>query len=137
MASASPIVASAEMVIGSSTMPASDLFTTSTWCAWSSIERLRWMMPSPPCRAMATAIRASVTVSIGEEISGILTEIRFETQVEVSTWEGATSLSLGCNKTSSNVNPRVANGPGTPAGVRSPGNSDTVGLSWWARRPTC
>jgi hypothetical protein len=39
-----------EMVIGSSIMPASDRFTTSTWCAWSSIERLRWMMPSPPCR---------------------------------------------------------------------------------------
>ena len=83
------------MVIGSSTMPASERLTTSTWCAWSSIERLRWITPRPPCRAIATAIRASVTVSIGEEISGIFTEIRFDTRDAVSTSDGMTSLCVG------------------------------------------
>ena len=105
MASASPMVASGEMVIGSSTIPASDRLTTSTWCAWSSIDRLRWMMPRPPWRAIATAIRASVTVSIGEEISGTLTVIRLDTRDEVSTSDGMTSLSAGCSKTSSKVSP--------------------------------
>ena len=119
IASASPMVASGVMVIGSSTMPASDRLTRSTWWAWSSIDRLRWMMPMPPWRAIATAIRASVTVSIGEEISGILTLIRLDTRVEVSAWDGTTSLSLGCSSTSSKVRPSVANGAGTPAALRS------------------
>ena len=85
IASASPIVASGEMVIGSSIIPASERLTTSTWWAWSSMDRLRWMMPSPPCRAMATAIRASVTVSIGEETSGTRTVIRLDTRDAVVT----------------------------------------------------
>ena len=38
------------------------------------------MMPSPPCRAIATAIRTSVTVSIGDDISGTFTVIRLETR---------------------------------------------------------
>ena len=119
------MVASGEIVIGSSTMPASDRFTVSTWCAWSSIERLRWMTPMPPWRAMATAIRASVTVSIGDETSGTRTEIRLETHDDVSTSDGITSLWFGCSRTSSKVRPMVANGCGTPAAVRSPGVSDT------------
>jgi hypothetical protein len=119
------MVASGEMVIGSSIIPASDRLTTSTWWAWSSIDRLRWMMPSPPWRAIATAIRASVTVSIGEEISGTLTVIRFETREAVATWDGMTSLSAGCNKTSSNVRPSVSNGCGTPAALRSPKDGGT------------
>jgi len=53
-------------------MPASDRFTMSTCPAWSSIDMLRCSTPTPPWRAMATAIRASVTVSIAEETSGTL-----------------------------------------------------------------
>jgi hypothetical protein len=41
------------------------------------------MMPIPPCRAIATAIRASVTVSMGEEINGTFTVIRLETREAV------------------------------------------------------
>ena len=58
------------MVTGSVTMPASDRLTRSTWWAWSSIERLRCRTPMPPSRAIAMAIRASVTVSIAAETSG-------------------------------------------------------------------
>ena len=36
-----PMVASGEMVIGSSTIPASERLTTSTWRAWSSIDMFR------------------------------------------------------------------------------------------------
>ena len=119
IASASPMVASGEMVIGSSIIPASERLTTSTWCAWSSMDRLRWMMPSPPCRAIATAIRDSVTVSIGEETRGTWTVIRFDTRDDVVTWEGMTSLSAGCSSTSSKVSPSRSKGSGTPAALRS------------------
>ena len=64
-------VSSGEQVTGLVTMPASDRFTRSTWSAWSSIERLRCSTPMPPWRAMAIAIRASVTVSIALDTSGI------------------------------------------------------------------
>ena len=52
-------------------MPASDRLTRSTCCACSSIDKLRCSTPSPPCRAIAIAIRASVTVSIAADTSGI------------------------------------------------------------------
>ena len=52
------------------------------------------MMPSPPWRAIATAIRASVTVSIGEEISGTWTVIRFDTREAVATC-GGDDVALG------------------------------------------
>ena len=86
------------------------------------------MMPSPPWRAIATAIRDSVTVSIGEEISGIFTLIRLDTRVGRVTSEGMTSLSAGCSSTSSKVSPSVANGWGTPVALRSPelGNTRTA-----------
>src|SRR5918998_4988859 len=83
------------------------------------MDRLRWMMPSPPCRAMATAIRDSVTVSIGEEISGTWTSIRFDTREEVVTSDGTMSLSAGCSSTSSKVSPSRSKGAGTPAALRS------------------
>ena len=70
-ASTSRIVSSGEQVIGLVIMPASDRFTRSTWAAWSSIDRLRCSTPMPPCRAIAIAIRASVTVSIALDTSGI------------------------------------------------------------------
>ena len=53
-------------------MPASERLTISTWAACSSTERLRCSTPMPPWRAIAMAIRASVTVSIALETSGIL-----------------------------------------------------------------
>src|SRR5918998_3522095 len=81
------------------------------------------MMPSPPCRAMATAIRASVTVSIGEEIRGTRTVTRLDTREVVVTWDGITSLSVGWSSTSSNVRPSRWKGCGTPATLRSSGGS--------------
>jgi hypothetical protein len=78
---------------------------------------------------MATAIRASVTVSIGEETSGTLTLIRLETRDSVCTSEGMMSLSDGCNRTSSNVSPRVAKGSGTPAALRPEDEDTGLGLS--------
>ena len=116
------------MVIGSSIIPASERLTMSTWWAWSSIDRLRWMMPSPPWRAIATAIRASVTVSIGEETNGTFTLIRLDTRDSVCTAEGMTSLSAGWSSTSSKVSPRVSKGWGTPVALSSPefGNTRTA-----------
>ena len=60
-------------VIGLPTIPASDRFTRSTCPACSSIGRFRCSTPTPPCRAMAIAIRASVTVSMALETSGMRT----------------------------------------------------------------
>src|SRR5215211_2988423 len=88
------------------------------------MDRFRWMMPRPPWRAMATAILASVTVSIGELSSGTLTQIRFETREEVSTSAGMISLWAGWSRTSSKVRPSVSNGARTPVAVRSEGNDN-------------
>ncbi len=99
--SASRSVASGRMVIGSVTMPDSDRLTWSTWSAWSSIERLRCSTPTPPCRAMAIAMRASVTLSIAAEISGTFTFTLRETYEEVSMSCGAMSDSPGSSSTSS------------------------------------
>nr|KEP23645.1 hypothetical protein DA06_06290 [Georgenia sp. SUBG003] len=100
-ASSSASVASGPIVTGSVTMPDSDRFTTVTWCAWSSMERLRCRMPMPPSRAIAIAIRASVTVSMAAEISGILIEISRVSRAVVSTSEGITSVAPGSRSTSS------------------------------------
>ena len=119
ISSTSPIVASTVVVMGWSTMPASDRFTRSTLLACSSADMLRCRMPSPPWRAIAMAMRASVTVSIAELSSGTRSEMRRLTWVVVSTSLGMTSDSFGCSSTSSNVRPNGANGAGTPEGVRS------------------
>lgn len=84
-ASASPSVASGRTVIGSVTMPDSDRLTRSTWPTWSSIDRLRCRTPTPPCRAIAMAIRASVTLSIAADSSGMFTFTFREMSDEVST----------------------------------------------------
>ena len=68
----------------------------------------------PPWRAIAIAIRDSVTVSIGEETSGSRSEIRRDSWVVVSTSDGTTSLSTGTNSTSSKVRPMASNIAGTP-----------------------
>ena len=70
-------------------IPASDRFTMSACCACSSTDRLRCSTPTPPCRAMATAIRASVTVSMAEEISGTRSRIRRLSRAVVSASAGS------------------------------------------------
>ena len=113
-ASTSASVSSGEQVTGSVTMPASDRFTTSTWAACASGDRLRCSTPSPPARAIAMAIRDSVTVSIGDDTSGTLIRTRRVTWVLVSTALGTTSDSAGSSSTSSNVRPSIANFGGKP-----------------------
>ncbi len=66
-ASTSARVASGPTVTGWLTIPDSDRLTRSTWPACSSIDRLRCSTPMPPWRAIAIAIRASVTVSIAAD----------------------------------------------------------------------
>lgn len=100
-ASASPSVASGCTVIGSVTMPDSERFTRSTWLTWSSMDRLRCSTPTPPCRAMAIAMRDSVTLSIAAESSGMFTRTLREMRDEVSTALGSTSEAPGSNSTSS------------------------------------
>ena len=55
----------------------------------------------PPCRAIAMAIRDSVTVSIALEISGVCSVIPRVSRVRVSTSLGMTSVSPGSSSTSS------------------------------------
>src|SRR3954447_22508577 len=108
-------VSSGEQVTGSVTIPASDRFTTSTCAACSSTDRLRCSTPRPPARAMAMAIRDSVTVSIGEDTSGTLIRTLRVTWVPVSTALGTTSDSAGSSSTSSKGSASIANFGGSPA----------------------
>ena len=100
-ASASASVASGCTVIGSVTMPDSERFTRSTWLAWSSMDRLRCSTPTPPWRAIAMAMRASVTLSMAADSSGMLTLTFREMWEAVSTWSGAMSDAPGSSSTSS------------------------------------
>jgi hypothetical protein len=59
----------------------------------------------PPWRAMAMAIRASVTVSIALDSSGMESSTLRLSRVIVLTRLGTTSDSPGCSRTSSNVRP--------------------------------
>ncbi|CPO34007.1 Uncharacterised protein [Bordetella pertussis] len=58
-------------VTGSMTMPNSWRLTRATSLAWSSADRFLWMIPIPPSCAMAMARRASVTVSMAADTSGM------------------------------------------------------------------
>ena len=91
-ASASASVASGKMVIGSTTMPLSKRLTLRTSSAWSAGSRLRWMTPMPPACAMAMASRASVTVSIAEEMIGRLRRIVRVSRVAILAALGMTAL---------------------------------------------
>ena len=71
----------------------------------------------PPRRAMAIAIRDSVTVSMALETRGMDTRISRVRRELVSTSLGMTSVSPGCSSTSSKVRPRVAKGAGTSDGT--------------------
>ena len=110
-ASTSARLMSGPMVMGSTTMPASERFTRSTMAAWSSTDRLRWMMPRPPSRAMAMAMADSVTVSMAAEMSGTLRVMRLVTRELVLTSEGITSVSRGMRRTSSKVSAKGAISP--------------------------
>ena len=62
----------------------------------------------PPARAMAMAIRDSVTVSIAELTSGTRSRIRRVSWLDVSALAGTTSDAAGSSRTSSNVSPSMA-----------------------------
>ena len=102
---ASASVWSGESENGSVITPFSDLFTLSTSSACCSIVMFLWMIPIPPWRAMAIAMRCSVTVSIPALIIGMFSLIVFVRYVDKSTWFGMTCEYAGTNRTSSNVIP--------------------------------
>ena len=102
-ASASASVASGPIVNGFTTMPDSNFLTCRTSSACCSGERLRWMTPRPPACAMAMARRASVTVSMADEMIGMLSSIWRVSRVRISTSPGMTKEWPGCNSTSSKV----------------------------------
>ena len=81
----------------------------STSATWSSIERLRWTTPIPPTRASAIASRASVTVSIAADTTGIASSSSRVSRVRVETSFGSTSDSAGIRETSSKERPSRAN----------------------------
>ncbi len=94
-------MSSGAQVTGLFTMPASERFTRSTCITCSATAMFRCSTPTPPIRAMAMAIRASVTVSIALDTNGVRSVIRRVSRVEVSTSEGMTSLGAGSSSTSS------------------------------------
>src|SRR5688572_14222502 len=101
--SASRISASGATVIGLTIIPLSDRFTRSTSSAWSSMDRFLWMMPMPPCCAMAIAISDSVTVSIAALSSGTFNLMFLVSRVVTSTCAGRTVECRGTRRMSSNV----------------------------------
>src|SRR5690606_26398891 len=74
------------------------------------MDRLRCRMPMPPSRAMAMAMRDSVTVSMALESSGVATEMRRVIREEVSASLGMTSVCPGRRRTSSYVSPTKPKG---------------------------
>ena len=70
-----------------------------------SIGMLLWMTPMPPSRAMAMAMRYSVTVSMAALMMGMLRRMFFVRFVLRSTSGGSTELSAGTSSTSSKVSP--------------------------------
>ena len=88
----------------------------------------------PPRRAMAMAIRDSVTVSMALDTQRHgAPRSRGSGARSVSTSLGMTSVSPGSSSTSSKVRPRAANGAGTSAGRRS--SRQFYGLATRALRP--
>ena len=67
-----PSVAIGAMVMGLTTIPLSKRLTARTAAHCSSTERLRCSTPMPPICAITIAMSASVTVSIAEEMTGML-----------------------------------------------------------------
>ena len=104
-ASASPSVLSGVSEKGLVMTPFSERLTRSTCSACMSIDMFLWMTPMPPSRAMAMAMRYSVTVSMAALMTGMFNLTLFVRQVERSTSAGSTSLSAGTSSTSSKVSP--------------------------------
>ena len=75
----------------------------------------------PPARAIAMAIRDSVTVSIAELTSGTLSLIFLVSWLDVSAVAGTTSEAAGNSRTSSKVSPSIATlcGLSPPVGTGS------------------
>ena len=71
--------------------PYSERLTLSTSSACASIDMFLWMMPMPPWRAMAMAMRCSVTVSMPALMTGMFSLIVFVRFVVMSIWFGMTS----------------------------------------------
>ena len=92
-----------ERVIGLTIIPLSDRLTRSTSDACSSIDRFLWMMPMPPCCAMAMASRDSVTVSIAALAMGTFSRMLRVKFDETSTSLGSTFECCGTSSTSSKV----------------------------------
>ena len=70
------------------------------------------MTPIPPACAMAMAMRASVTVSMAEDSSGMFILMDFVTRVRVSASLGSTEDAPGTSRTSSKVRAsRISMGP--------------------------
>ncbi len=90
-------------VMGSTIIPLSWRLTLSTSSAWASTDRLRWMMPIPPCWARAMAIRDSVTVSMAELTTGMLSGMLRQSLVATRAPAGTTSDLAGTMRTSSKV----------------------------------
>ena len=78
-------------VTGSEIIPLWLRLTFCTSAAWSAIGMLRWITPMPPLRAMAIAIRASVTLSIAAETSGTASTMSAANVADVSTASGSVS----------------------------------------------
>ena len=89
--------------------PFSERLTISTCSACWLMDIFLWMIPIPPSRAMAMAMRYSVTVSMAALISGIFRRIFFVSWVCRSTSAGRTSLAAGISRTSSKVSPCLRN----------------------------
>ena len=104
--------ASGVMVTGFTTMPDSNFFTRRTCSACASSSMFLWMVPMPPCCAIAIARAASVTVSIAADISGMPRPISRVSRVRVSTSFGSTSEAAGSSNTSSNVRAKGNSGEG-------------------------
>ncbi len=90
---------------GSVMTPFSERFTLSTSSACASMDIFLWMIPIPPCLAMAIAILCSVTVSMLALIMGMFKTIFFVRCVVRSIIFGVTSEYCGTSNTSSNVIP--------------------------------
>src|SRR5215470_13437844 len=88
----------------------------STWWACSSTDMLRCSTPTPPCLAIATAMFASVTVSIAEDSNGTRSLIRRVSLPVVSASLGSSSECAGSSSTSSKVR---AGGPNLASSVMS------------------
>ena len=90
-------------VIGSLTTPLSKRLTLATSAACLAGDMFLWRMPRPPSCAIAMARRASVTVSIAAETSGMLRVIDRVRRVARATSRGTTRECAGTSRTSSKV----------------------------------